>query len=97
MMDNDLYVFQRSPTHAGGLFAMDRKYFFEMGAYDDGLKIWGGENFELSFKVSSLCGVFILLIVCIENSVCVCLSLSPLLSFSLSLSLNHSLCLNGLY
>lgn len=31
---------------------MDRKYFFEMGAYDDGLQIWGGENFELSFKVS---------------------------------------------
>ena len=43
----------RSPTHAGGLFAMDRKYFFEMGAYDEGMQIWGGENFELSFKVSS--------------------------------------------
>lgn len=42
----------RSPTHAGGLFAMDRKYFFELGAYDPGLQIWGGENFELSFKVS---------------------------------------------
>ena len=41
----------RSPTHAGGLFAMDRKYFFEMGAYDEGMQIWGGENFELSFKV----------------------------------------------
>lgn len=41
----------RAPTHAGGLFAMDRKYFFELGAYDPGLKIWGGENFELSFKV----------------------------------------------
>lgn len=30
---------------------MDRKYFFEFGVYDLGLKIWGGENFELFFKV----------------------------------------------
>ena len=30
---------------------MDREYFFKLGAYDPGLKIWGGENFELSFKV----------------------------------------------
>lgn len=41
----------KAPTHAGGLFAMDRKYFFELGAYDPGLQIWGGENFELSFKL----------------------------------------------
>lgn len=44
-----------SPTHAGGLLAMDRNYFFELGAYDAGLKVWGGENYELAFKVW-MCG-----------------------------------------
>lgn len=40
-----------SPTHAGGLFAIDRQFFSDLGYYDPGLLVWGGENFELSFKV----------------------------------------------
>ena len=47
----------RSPTHAGGLLAIDRQWFFELGAYDPGIKVWGAEQYvnlyqNLTFETS---------------------------------------------
>ncbi|KAH3690623.1 hypothetical protein DPMN_191310 [Dreissena polymorpha] len=36
----------------GAAYAIDRQFFQEIGEYDEGMKVWGGENLEMSWRVS---------------------------------------------
>ena len=44
-----------TPIMMGGLFAIDKEFFFASGAYDDQMMIWGGENVEMSLRIW-MCG-----------------------------------------
>ncbi|XP_076465312.1 polypeptide N-acetylgalactosaminyltransferase 13-like isoform X2 [Babylonia areolata] len=46
---------KRGTMMVGAAFAVDRKYFLELGGYDEGMTVWGGENLELSWRVW-MCG-----------------------------------------
>ncbi|OWF46856.1 polypeptide N-acetylgalactosaminyltransferase 10-like [Mizuhopecten yessoensis] len=44
-----------TPAIVGCAFAVNRKYFLDIGGLDTGMRIWGGEDVELSIRVW-LCG-----------------------------------------
>jgi polypeptide N-acetylgalactosaminyltransferase len=39
------------PIMSGGLLAISRKWFFEIGGYDSSMKGWGGENLDQSLRI----------------------------------------------
>ena len=47
----------RSPTMSGGMYAIARSHFNNLGGYDIGMDMWGGENLEMSFKVDFLTSI----------------------------------------
>jgi len=52
-----------SPTLVGCAIAVYKDYFMDIGAFDEGLRVWGGENLELAFRVW-MCGGKVTTVTC---------------------------------
>lgn len=52
-----------TPFSAGSLFAIRRDRFFEVGGYDEGMYVWGGENTDFAIK-TWVCGGRLVMVPC---------------------------------
>ncbi|XP_055296045.1 polypeptide N-acetylgalactosaminyltransferase 5-like isoform X2 [Sitodiplosis mosellana] len=59
----DLSAPYRTPSLVGCATAIDREFFFEIGTFDTGMHIWGGDAAELSIR-TWLCGGAVEIVPC---------------------------------
>ena len=52
-----------SPIMIGGLFAIDKEFFWKSGGYDKEMLFWGGENVEMSVRIWR-CGGSLMVVPC---------------------------------
>lgn len=53
----------RPPAMIGGLLSIDKEFFYSLGTYDDQMKVWGGDEIEMSVRVWA-CGGSIAMPLC---------------------------------
>lgn len=52
-----------SPTIVGCVIAVNKTFFKSIGSFDESLRVWGGENSELSFR-AWMCGSKVMTVTC---------------------------------